>query len=238
VPSNRLGDILVETGKVTAEQLERAARQQAGSGRLLGEVLRDLGLVTDDDIAEALAVQLQIPFFDLGEEFRLEKEEVRLHTTTMGYGYGPGFYRDPYWGRGLGMSSSTTQVDTFTKGTLVVDAWDARTKQLVWRGTVESVVPGDPKKAEPSLLTVEENEVLDKLARKAVDKGFTVPSILFLESVKPLNYIGSQALVFFEPIIQSIFNFRDYEKHYLGSFQHGGVSMEEMILPVITMEPK
>jgi CheY-like chemotaxis protein len=33
-------------------------------------------------------------------------------------------------------------------------------------------------------------------------------------------------------------NFRDYEKHYQGSFQHGGVSLEEMILPCLTLTPK
>jgi CheY-like chemotaxis protein len=33
-------------------------------------------------------------------------------------------------------------------------------------------------------------------------------------------------------------NFRDYEKHYQGSFQHGGVSLEEMVLPCLTLTPR
>jgi hypothetical protein len=33
-------------------------------------------------------------------------------------------------------------------------------------------------------------------------------------------------------------NFHEYERHYRLSFQHGGISMEEMILPCITMSPK
>jgi CheY-like chemotaxis protein len=33
-------------------------------------------------------------------------------------------------------------------------------------------------------------------------------------------------------------NFRDYQKQYEGSFQHGGVSLEEMILPCLTLTPK
>ncbi|UCG52486.1 MAG: PglZ domain-containing protein, partial [Candidatus Latescibacterota bacterium] len=33
-------------------------------------------------------------------------------------------------------------------------------------------------------------------------------------------------------------NYRDYEKHYHGSFQHGGVSLEEMVLPCLTLTPK
>ena len=71
----------------------------------------------------------------------------------------------------------------------------------------QSDIPDSDKPALPE----EENAVLDKLAHKVVDKGWTVPAILFLESVKPLNYISSQAMVFFEPIVQSVFNFRDYD---------------------------
>ena len=33
-------------------------------------------------------------------------------------------------------------------------------------------------------------------------------------------------------------NFHEYERQYRDSFQHGGVSMEEMILPCVTMKPK
>jgi hypothetical protein len=64
---------------------------------------------------------------------------------------------------------------------------------------------------EKSPLPAEEIAVLEKVARKAVDRGMTVPAILFLESVKPLNFIGSQVMVFFEPIIQTLFNLKDYD---------------------------
>jgi hypothetical protein len=56
-----------------------------------------------------------------------------------------------------------------------------------------------------------EKELLDKLARKVVHWKMSVPAIMALESVKPLNYIGSQAMVFFEPMIQSLFNLADYD---------------------------
>jgi hypothetical protein len=61
------------------------------------------------------------------------------------------------------------------------------------------------------LLPEEEDAVLEKLAKKVVERGMSVPAIIFLESVKPLNYIGSQAMVFFEPIVQTVFNFKDYD---------------------------
>jgi hypothetical protein len=62
----------------------------------------------------------------------------------------------------------------------------------------------------PQPLPEEENRVLDKLAGKVIEKGMTVPAIIFLESVKPLNFIGSQAMVFFEPMVQTLFNTHDY----------------------------
>jgi hypothetical protein len=60
-------------------------------------------------------------------------------------------------------------------------------------------------------LKEEELAVFDRVAKKVTEKGMTVPAILFLESVKPLNFIGAQAMVFFEPIVQAVFNIRDYD---------------------------
>jgi hypothetical protein len=55
-------------------------------------------------------------------------------------------------------------------------------------------------------LTPDEQEMLRALAQKVVDWHMTVPAILTLESVKPLNWIGSQAMVFFEPFVTAIFS--------------------------------
>jgi hypothetical protein len=57
----------------------------------------------------------------------------------------------------------------------------------------------------------DEERVLNKVAERVVRWKMTVPAIVFLESVKPLNYIGSQSLVFFEPMVQAIFNFKEYD---------------------------
>jgi len=67
-----------------------------------------------------------------------------------------------------------------------------------------------PEGQTPGSLTPEQDEVLDKVARKVVQKRMTVPAIMFIESVKPLNFIGSQLMVFFEPIVQSLFEFKSY----------------------------
>jgi hypothetical protein len=77
----------------------------------------------------------------------------------------------------------------------------------LFRGMFSSQ-PGSTPEKQP--IPPEEDEVLEKVARKVVQWQMAVPAIMFLESVKPLNFIGAQAMVFFEPIIQSIFSIKDY----------------------------
>lgn len=60
--------------------------------------------------------------------------------------------------------------------------------------------------------TPEEQELMDRIAKRIVKWGMTVPAIMFLESVKPLNYIGSQVMVFFEPFVGAIFDLKDYTR--------------------------
>ena len=71
------------------------------------------------------------------------KEEVRMSTSHMGFGGGWGW--DPYWGGGFGTSS--TSVHTYDRGTLVLDIWDASSKNAIFRGTAEGTVPSNPEKA-------------------------------------------------------------------------------------------
>jgi hypothetical protein len=65
------------------------------------------------------------------------------------------------------------------------------------------------KQVEP--LAEREAAIMEKIANKVVEWKMTVPAILFLESVKPLNYIGAQAMVFFEPFVQALFNIAEYD---------------------------
>lgn len=54
-------------------------------------------------------------------------------------------------------------------------------------------------------ITPEQEQMLDKIAQTIVRRGMSVPAVFFMETLKPLNFIGSQALVFFGPIIESLF---------------------------------
>ena len=55
-------------------------------------------------------------------------------------------------------------------------------------------------------------ELLQKIADQVVKRKLTVPAIMFLESVKPLSFIGSQGLVFFQPIVQAVLNRKEYDE--------------------------
>lgn len=55
-------------------------------------------------------------------------------------------------------------------------------------------------------LTEEERAFLDKLADAISTRRLTPAAIFFLESVKPLNYVASQMLVFLRPMIQIVWS--------------------------------
>lgn len=48
-------------------------------------------------------------------------------------------------------------------------------------------------------ITPRQEAVLDKIAKEIVDRRMAEPAIMFLETVRPLNWIASQVLLFFEP---------------------------------------
>ena len=74
----RLGELLIERGKLDAGTLERALRLQQESGERLGGLLVTLGVVAQRDVAEALAAQLELPLVDVGSypEFPILEEQV------------------------------------------------------------------------------------------------------------------------------------------------------------------
>src|SRR5687767_8467843 len=61
----RLGEVLVAQKAVSQEQLRLGLDEQKRSGRKLGRVLVDLGFVTEERIAQALARQLNLAFVNL-----------------------------------------------------------------------------------------------------------------------------------------------------------------------------
>jgi hypothetical protein len=54
--------------------------------------------------------------------------------------------------------------------------------------------------------------VLDKAAQFIVKRQLAAPAIMALQSMTPLNFIGSQALIVLQPLIGPFFNEPDYRK--------------------------
>ena len=61
----RLGDILIESGFLTAAELAEALSVQKESGRRLGEVITEMGLMSEFDILRAVSSQYSYPIIDL-----------------------------------------------------------------------------------------------------------------------------------------------------------------------------
>ncbi|MBI4605581.1 MAG: hypothetical protein HY721_26755 [Planctomycetes bacterium] len=73
----RIGEILVNEGVVSQEQVEAALDVQRKSGGLLGTILMDMGIVTESDIAKTISVQYQLPFICLAN-YELDEKLVGL----------------------------------------------------------------------------------------------------------------------------------------------------------------
>ena len=93
------------------------------------------------------------------------RENQTFTTTSMGMGgMGMGGMGAGWggWGRGgVGMGTSTTTVQTFTEGSLVIDAYDPVEKKLVWRGSGTATVKGKPEK---------QMKQVDKILKKLGDR--------------------------------------------------------------------
>lgn len=73
----RLGDLLIQQGLLTEEQLKIALDEQKRTGRKLGRVFVESGYVTEAGISQALARQLRIPFIEL-KSFTPRAELIKL----------------------------------------------------------------------------------------------------------------------------------------------------------------
>jgi hypothetical protein len=66
-------------------------------------------------------------------------------------------------------------------------------------------------KSEVELFSVEDLALLERVADAVVKRGMTAPATLFLESLGPMNFLGSQALYFLAPIVEWALNAKEIE---------------------------
>ena len=118
------------------------------SGRVVGylrEALRkgDLRAVQEDP--------------DIYVTYHITTQEQTVYNTTN-FGYG-GYWGG--WGRWGGMGTSTTTASNYTEGTLIIDAYDAKEKKMIWRGTGTVTV-----KAKPDKVARQIENIFTKLGKK------------------------------------------------------------------------
>ena len=78
----RLGELLVNSGVITAEQLQQALDNPNRQGKKLGEFLVDEGIVSEDDLAKALSRQLDLDMIDL-QSVNVDKEVLNLVPVNV-----------------------------------------------------------------------------------------------------------------------------------------------------------
>ncbi|WFD11037.1 GspE/PulE family protein [Tepidibacter hydrothermalis] len=82
----KLGEILISTGKITQEQLEKALKEQKNSKKKLGQILIDNNIITEQDIIEILEFQLGIPHINL-DNFVIDEEVPLLISESLARRY-------------------------------------------------------------------------------------------------------------------------------------------------------
>ena len=84
------------------------------------------------------------------------------------------------------------------------------------RGSIETPQAGPDTSAGQKVEPAEGDQTLiTKVAERVVRMRMSVPAIFFLESSKPLAFVGSQLLIFLEPFVQTLFNFAQYQRFAL-----------------------
>src|SRR5688572_10925939 len=78
----RLGEILVQQKMLAVDQLKLALEEQKRSGRKLGRIFIEQGYVTEEEISEALAKQLQVPYINL-KYYNIRSEITRKLPETQ-----------------------------------------------------------------------------------------------------------------------------------------------------------
>lgn len=120
----RLGDMLVVAGALSDDQLEWALDRQKESYQRLGEILLEAKLVSDDDVTEARALQLDMPYLQLNE-FQIRPEVAKLVPEHISRTYNL-----------IPVSSTTTKVAVAMSNPMDVEAIDT-----VQRCAKKRVVP-------------------------------------------------------------------------------------------------
>lgn len=82
----RIGELLIESGKITQTDLDKALEKQKSSSKKIGEILVEMGLVQEDDLIVNLAIQFQVPFIKI-ENYQISKDILGIIPKGLAIKY-------------------------------------------------------------------------------------------------------------------------------------------------------
>ena len=82
----QLGQILIAKGDITQAQLDEALAEHKRTYEKLGKVLVELGMVSEEKVTEARAMQMDVAYIDL-QEHKFDPEVVSLVPEGLGWKY-------------------------------------------------------------------------------------------------------------------------------------------------------
>lgn len=129
--SKRLGDILLAAGLVSEPQLEWALEEQRQKYKRLGEIIIESGWATDDDIAEARGLQLDIAHVQLGDH-NIDPQVIKMVPEAAARNY-----------KLIPVSASESKVAVAMVNPLDVEAIDA--VQRVTRKRIEPLLASESR---------------------------------------------------------------------------------------------
>ena len=71
----KIGQILINSGAITEEQLEEVLKKQKTSKKRIADILVEDGIVTEQQVCKALEKQLLIPYLDL-DTVQMDPEQM------------------------------------------------------------------------------------------------------------------------------------------------------------------
>jgi type IV pilus assembly protein PilB len=86
VVTKQLGELLLDRGVISQEQLNKALKAQEINGGLIGYILVSLGYAKEEEIAQALTVQYGFPYLPL-ECYEINVEAMKLIPRNVAEQY-------------------------------------------------------------------------------------------------------------------------------------------------------
>ncbi|MCK4414102.1 MAG: hypothetical protein KAY32_11205 [Candidatus Eisenbacteria sp.] len=80
------------------------------------------------------------------------------------------------------------------------------------RGTGDPRATPVPPVSDDAAAEMTNEELINAVAGRVVRMRLGVPAVFFLESTKPLSFVGSQVLVFLQPFVEAFLTIRNYQR--------------------------